>query len=225
MSSTATNFFNYPSGADDPLELLPHTPLREYQKNELLYDFQDRAEHLYLVIDGRVKVARQPEGGREVVLDFYSKDNFFGEAAFLGAEHYGEQAVALDKTSVMAWSVADLRRLMSRTPALGSALLRVVAGKLSDANERIESLCLDPIHKRLIKTLLRLGDRFGQADEQQMMHLLPVTHEHLARYVGTSREIVTQYMNQFRRDHLLRYSRRGVDLDVPALKQYLAKAS
>ncbi len=223
MSSTASNLFSYPSGTDDPLELLPHTPVREYKKNEVIHDADDRPEYLYLVIDGRVKASRQPEG-REVILDFYHKDDFFGEAAFLGAERYGEQATALDRTTVMAWSVADLRRLMGRTPTLGPALLRVVARKLADANERVESFCLDPINRRLVKALLRLGARSGQVSETPLLHVPPVTHEQLARYVGTSREIVTQYMNQFRRDQLLKYSRRGLELDLEALRQYLAKA-
>ena len=124
----------------------------------------------------------------------------------------------------MAWSVADLRRLMGRTPTLGPALLRVVARKLADANERVESFCLDPINRRLVKALLRLGARSGQVSDTPLLHVPPVTHEQLARYVGTSREIVTQYMNQFRRDQLLKYSRRGLELDLEALRQYLAKA-
>jgi len=221
MSSMATNVTTFSIGPEDPLALLPRTPVREFKKNEVIYDPEDHNETLYLVIDGRVKVSRLAENGKEVVLDFYHKDDFFGETGFLGSDHQGEQAVALDKTSLMLWTVPELKRLMVRTPTLGSALLRVLSQKVADANNRIESFCLDPINRRLVKTLLHLGDRFGQPAEDNMVHLLPITHEQLARYVGTSREIVTQYMNQFRRDRLLRYSRRGVDLDVGALKRYL----
>lgn len=224
MSSTATNVTTFTLGSEDPLALLPRTPVREYKKNEIIYDLEDRNEALYLVMDGRVKVSRLAEGGKEVVLDFYHKDDFFGETGFLGTNHHGEQATALDKTSVMQWSVTELKRLMMRTPALGAALLRVLAQRVHDANDRIESFCLDPINRRLVKALLHLGERFGQPGEDQLQHLAPTTHEQLARYVGTSREIVTQYMNQFRRDRLLRYSRRGVDLDVAALKRYLTNS-
>ena len=40
--------------------------------------------------------------------------------------------------------------------------------------------------------------------------MIPFTHELLSQYVGTSREIVTHYMNQFRRQGYLRYSRKGI---------------
>lgn len=222
MSSTATNLTTFTLGAEDPLALLPRTPIREYKKNEVIYDAEDRGEALYLVIDGRVKVSRLTAGGKEVVLDFYHRDDFFGDTGFLGRNHQGERATALDKTSLMLWTIVELKRLMMRTPALGPALLRVLAQKLADANLRIESFALEPINRRLAGALLHLAERFGQRAEDQWVHLLPITHEQLARYVGTSREIVTQYMNQFRRERLLRYSRRGVDLDATALKNYRA---
>lgn len=220
--STATNLTTFSLGAEDPLALLPRTPIREYKKSEVIYDAQDRGEALYLVIDGRVKVSRLTEGGKEVILDFYHKDDFFGDTSFLNRNHQGERATALDKTSLMLWTIVELKRLMMRTPALGPALLRVLAQKLADANLRIESFAVDPINRRLAEALLHLAERFGQPAEDQWVHLLPITHEQLARYVGTSREIVTQYMNQFRRERLLRYSRRGVDLDAAALQKYLA---
>lgn len=223
--STAMNFVTYPIGADDPLALLPRTPIREYAKNEVIYGPDDRAENLYLIIQGRVKLSRAPEPDREVILDFCHKDDFFGEAGFLGDGKYGEQAAALEKTNLMSWGIGELRRMMSRTPALGPALLRVAVEKLEHERRRIEGFCLDPIHRRLAKTLLDLARRGGLPSTDQMIHLMPTTHEQLARYVGTSREIITQHLNQFRRQSLLRYSRQGLDVDPAALERYLVGAA
>jgi CRP/FNR family cyclic AMP-dependent transcriptional regulator len=221
MTSTAMNFVTYPTGVEDPLTLLPRTPIRECAKNEVIYGPDDRAEVLYLLIDGRVKVSRMAGSDQEVILEFCHKDDFFGETGFLADGRYGEQATALEKTTLMSWTIGDLKRLIARTPALGSALLQVTVEKLEHERRRIESFCLDPIHRRLAKTLLDLARRGGQVAGEQLIHLMPTTHEQLARYVGTSREIVTQHLNQFRREHLLRYSRQGLDVDPAALGRYL----
>jgi len=212
----------FPIGWDDPLALLPRTAVREYSKNQVIYDAQNRSEHLYLVIDGRVKVSRQGWDGKEVVLEFYQKDEFFGESGLLGTRQTGEQAVAVDGTSVMLWSVAELKQILLRTPALAPALLRVLAQKVSDARDRIESFCLDPLPRRLARALVGLAERLGEPDGENGTRLRPITHEQLARYLGTSREIVTQSMNRFRREGLLKYSRRGLEVDVAALKNYLS---
>ncbi len=222
MSSMPMNYTTFPGGAEDPLALLPRTPVREYRKGEVIYQPQDRGETLYLVIDGRVKINRWPDSASEVILAFLHKDEFFGEVGFLEGEPYGEQAVALEKTTLMQWPIPDLKRLMTRTPMLGAALLRVLAQKLDYGRDRIESFCLDPIHRRLVRTLLHLAKQSGrQQTDDQFLQLPPTTHEQLARYVGTSREIITQSMNEFRRRRLLKYSRRNMELDVPALEKYL----
>ena len=221
--SSMPNVTTFSVGPEDPLSLLPRTTIQQYKKNDVIYAAEDRGESLYLIIDGRVKVSRLAEGGREVILGFYHKDEFFGESRFLGADRPGEQATAVDPTSVMVWTTAELRRLMQRTPALGPALLRVVAQKLSEAHSRIEGFCLDPIPRRLARGLLNYAERLGQPAPDQWLHLPPITHEQLARYIGTSREIITQYMNRFRREHLLKYSRRGVEVDPAAMNKYLEK--
>ena len=42
----------------------------------------------------------------------------------------------------------------------------------------------------------------------------------LGQFVGTTREIVTHYMNQFRRQGYLRYSRTGIILYRDALREW-----
>jgi CRP-like cAMP-binding protein len=51
--------------------------------------------------------------------------------------------------------------------------------------------------------------------------MAPFTHELLSQYVGTSREIVTHYMNQFRRQGYLKYSRKETILYRDAFRDWL----
>lgn len=225
MSSTAIDLAA--GVAEDPLALLPRKPVRDYDKHQVIYgagsEPEGGAAALYLVIGGRVKVSRPVPGGGEVILGFHHTDEFFGESRLWSAEQGSrEQAAAMGKTSLMQWSDEELDRLMIRMPALGPALLRVLTRKLADAGSRIESFCLDPIPRRLVKTLLELGRSSGRAVDERGLQLPPTTHEQLASYVGTSREIITQYLNRLRRQGLLSYSRRGLELDVAGLEQFLA---
>jgi CRP-like cAMP-binding protein len=69
--------------------------------------------------------------------------------------------------------------------------------------------------------LIRFSERLGHRAEDGSVQMMPFTHELLSQYVGTSREIVTHYMNQFRRQGYLRYSRKGILLYRDALKEWL----
>ena len=216
--------FNHPIPAislwEDPLMLLPRRKPRAFDKDRTIYDPNDLAESVFLVVDGAVKISRFADNGRETVLDIEARESFFGMTALLGegANLRGEMAVALEPTEVMEWRLDELRTLIARSPELGAALMHMIARKLVDADRRIESFAVDHIPKRLIKTLLRLGDRLGQPrGSSGSVQLMPLTHELLANHVGTSREIVTQHMSQLRRRGLLEYSRSGLEFSPAGL--------
>jgi len=210
---------------EDPLALLPRRRPQRYDKEQTIYSAEDPAESLFLVVEGAVKVSRLSEGGKETILDVESSESFFGLAAMMGQGVRGETATALEESTVMEWRTEELRDLMARTPELGPALVRMVATKLMDADARIESLAVDHIPRRLLKTLLRLSERFGESTGANgHLHLMPFTHELLARHVGTSREIVTQHMSQLRRKGILDYSRSGLDFDPADLRRELTQA-
>ena len=55
--------------------------------------------------------------------------------------------------------------------------------------------------------------------------MMPLTHELLSTYLGTSREIATQFLIQFRSEGYVRYSRREIVVYVDALKEWLKQES
>jgi len=79
---------------------------------------------IYLVIDGKVKSAARLTM-RQVVVDIYQPDEFFGECGFLGEKQRVEEAVALDATSYDV-STAEIEDLVVRRPRLGIALVQLL---------------------------------------------------------------------------------------------------
>jgi len=51
--------------------------------------------------------------------------------------------------------------------------------------------------------------------------LAPLTHAFLSQCVGTSREVVTELMIEFRRQGFLRYSRRSITIHAGAFRRWL----
>jgi CRP-like cAMP-binding protein len=105
------------------------------------------------------------------------------------------------------------------------ALLQILVQRTIDFTHRIESFSVDNIARRLARSLIRFSERLGVAEEDGSIRMVPFTHELLSQYVGTSREIVTHYMNQFRRQGYLRYSRKGIILYREAFKEWLRQSS
>jgi CRP/FNR family cyclic AMP-dependent transcriptional regulator len=206
---------------EDPLAHLPCSTILEYKKGQTIYDQDQPSSSIYLVIGGKVKVCRIAEDGRQVVVDIYQADEFFGESAFLGGNIRTELAVALESTKVMTWSTAEIEDISMKRPKLAVALMQLLVQRSVDFAERIESFSVDNIARRLARTLIRFSERLGMRSDDGSIQMIPFTHELLSQYVGTSREIVTHYMNLFRRQGYLRYSRKGILLYRDAMKEWL----
>ena len=209
---------------EDPLAHLPHSRIVEYSRGQIVYDPHHQPAGLYLVIDGIVKVSQVSGQGRNVVIDIYRADEFFGEAALLNQADGSEQAVVLERARLMMWPTASLQEIVVRRPRLAVALLQLLVQRTVTFKERIESLSEDTIERRLARSLVRFAEHFGVLEDDGSLRMPPFTHELLAQYVCTSREVITLYMTRFRRQGYLRYSRKGISVYTVAFRDWLAQA-
>jgi len=220
MASSPTAFAPHKS-LEDPLAHLPCSTIVEYRKGQTIYNQDQPSTSLYLVIEGKVKVVRLADDGHQVVVDIYQSDEFFGESAFLSLPHRSEQSTALEDTKLMAWGTQEIEDIVMKRPRLAVALLQIQVQRTLDMTQRIESFSADNISRRLARSLIRFSERLGTVEADGAIHMAAFTHQLLSQYVGTSREIVTHYMNQFRRMGYLQYSRRGIVLYRDAFVQWL----
>lgn len=208
---------------EDPLAYLPCSNVLEYRKGEVIYNQAQPSTSLYLVIDGKVRVSHCATDGKQIVVDIYQPDEFFGESVFLRLPMCSEEARALENTKLMAWTGAEVEEIASRQPRLAVALLQVMVQRTMGFTQRIESLCVENIGQRVARALLRLADRMGTQEKDGSVRMIPLTHELLAQYVGTSREVVTMHMNRLRREGYIRYSRKTLVLYGDALQDWLRR--
>jgi CRP/FNR family transcriptional regulator len=193
---------------EDPLAHLPCSSIVEYRKGQMIYNQDQPSTNIYLII-----------------VDIYQADEFFGESALLNLPHRSEQATALENTKLMTWTTSEIEDIITKRPRLSVALLQILVQRTIDFTHRIESFSVDNIARRLARSLIRFSDRLGTVEEDGSVRMTPFTHELLSQYVGTSREIVTHYMNQFRRQGYLKYSRKGIILYRDAFRGWLRETA
>lgn len=220
----ATSLLTQPADfLEDPLLYLPRSRMVEYPRGEFIYDQDEPSASIYLVVAGKVKVARRVGNDRPLLVDIYKQDEFFGESALLKLRRRTDQALALEKTKLMMWSAADVQKLMIKKPRLAVALIQMAVQRTTGLARRIESFSLDKVPRRLARALMYFSERLGCPDEGGSVGLVGLTHELLSQYVGTSREFVTHYMNQLQQEGCLRYSRKGIVLHGDVLRAWLGE--
>jgi CRP/FNR family transcriptional regulator len=207
---------------EDVLAHLPATGATQYSKGQAIYSPESPSNSIYLVVSGTVGVSQIAENGSEVLLEIFRPDELFGESAFGADSRRSERATTFENASLMTWAVSDIGNLVVKRPRLAVALLQVLAQRNAELTRRIESFSTDRVERRLARSLIRLSERLGAPEEDGAVRMMPLSHEVLSRYVGTSREVVTQFMNGFRKRGYVSYSRNGIRLNPDALKAWIS---
>jgi CRP/FNR family transcriptional regulator, cyclic AMP receptor protein len=203
-------------GAEDPLTYLPRKSVQEYPKGRVIYSPQQRTDKLHLVVLGRVKVSNKAEDGNEIISRIICPEGLFGEAVLVGGRE-SETATALDTATLMSWSRADIEQQIEREPRLGIALSQYLVWQCIEFQERIESMAVHKTPERVALALTQLARTLGIPLPDGSTRIASLTHQTMAEYVGTSREIVTFQMNRLRRLGMVRYTRRYIDIYTEAL--------
>lgn len=224
MASSTISPATY-SRTEDVLAHLPISNTTEYGKGDIIYGPGKSSSSMYLAVAGTVGISQTTDDGNDVLLEVVRPGELFGESAFFDVPRRSERAAAIEKATLMTWAIADMEDLITRRPRLAVALLQVLAQRNAEFTRRIQSFATDSIERRLARSLLRFSERLGNPEDDGSVQMIPFTHEMLSRYVGTTREVITQCMNRFRRQGYVTYSRRGIKLYREPLSTLLAGTS
>jgi len=198
---------------------LPHIE-KTFWRGMTIYSLEDSTSHVYVVLKGRVKVLRTSAEGQQKILSIRYRGELFGELALAGGgveTRRSDEAVALDTTRVAVIRVADFWNAARRDPVLMQNAMQYVTRQLGEAHRQIESLVFENNHRRLARALLDLAGEATRAGESSIR----LTHEELAELIGSTREVVTGMMIEFRQHGLIEYKRGDIRPSLSRLSHFL----
>lgn len=196
----------------DLLEQLPFRQGagREYRKDQVVYAPDSKEDlRIYVVQEGRVITKALTITGDSVGLEMLEREEIFGLEALVGS--YTTLARCAEYTRTLSWDVGTIDQLQRTNPELAVALAQAAIHRSIYFQRRIEELASMQIQERLATLLIEKAKKSaGTIGEDGGITLAPITHETLGHFIGTSREIVTHYMNLFRRAGYINFDRKSI---------------
>ncbi|MGA7144769.1 MAG: cyclic nucleotide-binding domain-containing protein [Desulfobacterales bacterium] len=109
-------------------ELLNVTEKKTFQKGTQIYKEGDRANQIFIVSKGWVKL-RKIDPGKDIDISFESrsKGELFGAACFMKPQEYTLNAVCMEDSEVMAINADDLFDLFHKDYQIGYLFLKEIA--------------------------------------------------------------------------------------------------
>jgi CRP/FNR family transcriptional regulator, cyclic AMP receptor protein len=184
-------------------------------KGRILYSQEDRAEALFLLKHGRVRLYRLTPSGKRLELATLGPGMFFGEMPLLGESLRHAFAEAVEDSLICVMSRVDVERLIRDKPAVALRMIEAMSQRLAEAQARLEEVAYSSVAARIAAVLLRLSE--GRTSEMVLM-----THQELGDMVGAVRATVTEVLNELQAAGLVELQRGHIRLrDSAGLRSLL----
>ncbi len=167
---------------------------KKYSKSDIILMEDEVGDTFFIILEGSVKVTRDSEDGREVILAVLSSGNFFGEISLLDGKTRSANAIALEKTSLMILKRNDFLQLLKEIPQISISLLSELAKRIRKTDEQVENLAFSDAEKRIGISILSISEQLGVVKNGLVKIPKLPFHQDIANMAGTSRETVSRML-------------------------------
>lgn len=185
---------------------------RTYEKGERLHNGRADCNGLFLVTKGRLRVfLTTSDTGREITLYRLLERDIclFSASCILQDIRFEVFVEAERQTEVLIIPASIYQELLDSSRHAADYTSKLMASRFSDVMWVMEQLLFSSLGRRLGEFLLE--QRAIEGGER-----LSLTHEEIARHLGSAREVVTRMLRYFQSEGLVSLSRGGITLLDPA---------
>ncbi|HEV3471947.1 MAG TPA: Crp/Fnr family transcriptional regulator [Actinomycetota bacterium] len=205
--------------SDDRSALISAARKRRYPKGDSLFNEGNRSDRVMILLEGRAKVARATEEGKEVLLALRGPGDLLGEMSAFDGEPHSASATALEDCETLVLTTEEFTTFLETHPSAALTLLTMLTERLRDADEkRVDFLAYDA-ESRVARRLVELAERFGESTDRGI-RIKILSQEEIGGWLGASRESVSKALQTMRsRGWIETYRREITVVDLDALRR------
>lgn len=114
----------------------PKDFLIRFKKGETIFNEGEEAQEMFIIHSGRVRIFKKIDN-KEETLAILEKGDFFGEMAILENLPRSASAEAFEDCELIRVNASMLDEMMRRNPEISIRILRNLASKLRETNEKL----------------------------------------------------------------------------------------
>ena len=186
---------------------------REMVKGDVLFNEGDEGHALYVLVKGKIKMARTARDGRENLLGLLGVGDMVGELSVFDPGPRMSRAHAVEESIVYELPKEILDEWLDDHLEMSRHLMRALAQRIRRISNNMADLVFSDVPGRVAKAILDLGHRFGRMERGHVTVRHGLTQEELAQLVGASRETVNKALADF-------VSRGWIDVHIGSVEVY-----
>jgi CRP/FNR family transcriptional regulator, cyclic AMP receptor protein len=173
-------------------------------KKQRIYTQGDRADAVFYVQKGKVRLTVVSKAGKEATIGIVSERNFFGEGALAGQFLRMGSAAAMTDCELLRVDKKVMMGVLHREHTFSDMFVAYLLARNIRYEEDLVDQLFNSSEKRLARILLLLA-HFGKETIPDTV-VPQISQETLAEMIGTTRSRVSFFMNRFRKLGFIQYN-------------------
>lgn len=179
-------------------EIISNIKVLKIKSNEFVFKSGDRANYMYIIIKGRVKIYQHTIDGKEQIFYIYRKDDYVGGLNLMDYTSYLYTGQAIQDSEVVAVPRDIFMKYIYTSPVALQQMLKKSFERIRWAEELIERLAVSNATMKTAGLLIRLSREIGVKTKEGIKLELALNREELGSYTGLTRESITRKLGEFK---------------------------
>lgn len=185
----------------------------------------DDANAIWFIKEGLMSLTYGDADGKDATVLLLGPGDLFGGMEGTENIDYSQNLAALKPTVLCRMTQAQMEALLNKHPEIGYRITKFSWRRIARLQQRLAEIMTKSVRVRLATMLVNLSTDYGEdlPDGSRSVGLT-ITHDDLARLVGSSREMVSKVMATFRDAGFIESSRKQIQITDLVALQLLAEA-
>lgn len=171
--------------------------MKVVKKKTDIYLEGDSPHAVYYIKSGNVKTYKTNPDGKELIINLYKANDFFGYEAILENEPYNASAIALEDTELETMPRQDFLTLLQSQRDVSAVFISLLSKQVIEKETQLLNLAYNSVRQRTAEALLKFYNQKVDHD------FLTIPRDDLAKLVGTASESVIRVLSDFKDEGLI----------------------
>lgn len=200
----------------EKIELSKISIHKTYKKGEFIYQAGDSEDFLFIVHQGKIKISRITEAGKEQIIRIVGPGEFIGELNLFTKKKLNDYAEALETSSICMLEARIVKAYIEKHPTVGFKIMEELSKRLDIMEELVEGINLHSVEWRIARFLLKMKDKHNVV-------ILNTTKGNFASQLGMSQETLSRKLGLFSDKKLIKMitSKKIALIDTRALEDII----
>jgi CRP/FNR family cyclic AMP-dependent transcriptional regulator len=172
-----------------------------YRKKQLIYSEGQHAFRLFYVEQGKVKIFKTNDDGKDLITRVCQEGEFFGYTALLEGGVYKESAEALEAVTIASIPREAFEQLINNSKEAMKQFIRLLAGSVREKEDQLLGLAYNSLRKKVAEALVMLENKYRT--DVSTATVISISRENLASVAGTAKESLIRTLSDFREEGLI----------------------